>query len=394
MHGLLKHLRADQLRQRPMVMHLAPGQWAGHMRIFHRQCTALAEAGYPVKLVAHLLAGETLDPKITVYTLGAYTNPSLAWSLFKRLRRSQRVYDLARRSDAALYQYYSPEFILWGRRLRSATRRPVIFDCMEDFEGYVRQRRGIPNVLRRPLRLFVRQQLQLAAHSCDAVIVADQGTANTLRPYARRVLTLHNFPRFALFSDLQPTSTEKPYDIVYHGSIPRYHLEVCLAIDAVLVERGYHLSWRFIGRLPEIDWFTRELGLRDICNRFSISGLIPHDQIAREVVKAKIGLIPLPNLPKFQNNIPQKLFEFMALGLPVVMSDLPPSRPFIGDGACGFLVPWDDYHAYADAIIRLLKDPALCRQMGAEGRGRVIREYNWERESQKLIDLYRELLGT
>jgi len=364
------------------------------MRIFHRQCMALAEAGYPVKLVAHLLAGETLDPKITVDTLGEYDMPGLAWSLRKRLRRSQRAYDLARRSDAALYQYYSPEFIFWGRRLRSATRRPVVFDCMEDFEGYVRQRRGIPNVLRRPLSLFVRRQLQLAARSCDAVIVADQGTANILRPYARRVLTLHNFPPFALFSDLQPTSAEKSYDVVYHGSIPRYHLEVCLAIDAVLAERGYHLRWRFIGRLPEIDWFTRELDRRGINNRFSISGLIPYDQIAREVVKAKIGLIPLPNLPKFQTNIPQKLFEFMALEMPVVMSDLPPSRPFVGDEACAFLVPWDDYHAYADAIIRLLQDQGLCRQMGAEGRRRVMREYNWERESQKLIDLYMELLGT
>src|SRR6266511_1469893 len=133
MHGSVIHPRADHRHQRPMVMHLAPGHWAGHMRIFHRQCMALAEAGYPVKLVAHLLAGETLDPKITVDTLGEYDMPGLAWSLRKRLRRSQRAYDLARRSDAALYQYYSPEFIFWGRRLRSATRRPVVFDCMEDF---------------------------------------------------------------------------------------------------------------------------------------------------------------------------------------------------------------------------------------------------------------------
>jgi glycosyltransferase involved in cell wall biosynthesis len=264
---------------------------------------------------------------------------------------------------------------------------------MEDFEGYIRQRRGIPDPLRRPLSLFVRQQLRLAARSSDAVIVADQGTAQMLQPYARRLLVLHNFPQLALFSSPQPPSANRPYDIVYHGSIPKYHLEVCLAIDTVLVERGYYLQWRFIGQVPEIDWFTHELACRGIRKRFCISGLIPHNQIAREISKAKIGIIPLPSLPKFQHNIPQKLFEFMALGIPVVLSDLPPSRPFVGDNACAFLVPSNDYGAYASAIVRLMNDPALCQQMGAEGRRRIEQEYNWDKESQKLIDLYMELLS-
>jgi glycosyltransferase involved in cell wall biosynthesis len=140
-------------------------------------------------------------------------------------------------------------------------------------------------------------------------------------------------------------------------------------------------------------WLTDELDRRGVRDRFSISGLVPHDQIAREVIKAKIGIIPLPRLPKFERNIPQKLFEFMALQMPVVLSDLPPSRPFVGDSACAITVPPDDYRAYADAIIRLLGDPALRQRMGAEGRKRVEQVLNWEHESRKLIDLYRELLG-
>jgi glycosyltransferase involved in cell wall biosynthesis len=205
---------------------------------------------------------------------------------------------------------------------------------------------------------------------------------------------LHNFPRSDLFLNARPTSSDKPYDIIYHGSVPKYHLEVCLAVDAILMARGYHVQWRLISRgTPALDWFNRELARRRLTERFHISGLMPHDQIAKEVSKAKMGIIPLPNLPKFQNNIPRKLFEFMALGMPVVMSDLPPSRPFVGDGYCAFMVPPDDYGAYADAIIRLLNDPALRHQMGKEGRRRVDREYNWEKESQKLLDLYRELLG-
>jgi glycosyltransferase involved in cell wall biosynthesis len=110
------------------------------------------------------------------------------------------------------------------------------------------------------------------------------------------------------------------------------------------------------------------------------------------VRQGRIGFIPLPDLPKFQHNIPTKLFEFMALGMPVVLSDLPPSRPFVGDGRCALMVPANDREAYADAIIRLLDNPELRRTMGAEGRARVINRFNWQRESQHLLALYAELL--
>ncbi|MGH8056900.1 MAG: glycosyltransferase, partial [Candidatus Entotheonellia bacterium] len=172
-------------------------------------------------------------------------------------------------------------------------------------------------------------------------------------------------------------------------------LEACLGIDAALVKRGYQVRWRLISKaIPESAWFTQTLAARGIQERFRLDGLIPHDQIAQEVVSAKVGLIPLPDLPKFRNNIPRKLFEFMALGMPVVLSDLAPSRPFVGDGVCALLVLPGDYDAYAEAIIRLLDDPELRCKMGAEGRRRVEQVYNWEQESHKLLDLYAELLGT
>lgn len=376
------------------VMHLAPGFQADHTRIYHKHCLSLVEAGYPVELVAHSPVGQDLDARLGFHSLGDLGQATIAWRLFHRLQRCQRTYALARHAQAQVYQYYAPEFIPWGNRLRRATTVPVVFDCMEDYEGYALQRRGIPHLLRKPLAAVARRQLRLAAQYCDALFLADEGTARLLRPYARRVVVLHNFPRLQLFPKPAPGSVEKVYDLVYHGSLPRYHLTACLGIDTALVQRGYRVRWRLIGHIPERAWFMRELAQRGVQERFVLSGYIPHDRIALEVSRAKIGLIPLPQLPKFFNNIPQKLFEFMALQMPVVLSDLPPSRPFVGDGACAIMVPPDDYAAYAEAIVTLLKDETLRRQMGAEGRKRVEEEYNWERESHKLIAVYKELIAS
>lgn len=376
----------------PITFHIAPGQWAGHGRIYHRICLSLAHAGYAVHLAAHPSVNGYVAPEVQFHSLGNFGKTTLSWRLMQRLRRSDRAYQLAIRSNANLFHFYAPEFITWAVRLRRKTNRPVIFDCMEDFEGYALQRRGIPDLLRRPLARLVRAQLRYAVRNVDAVVVSDAGTGKLLEPYARRVLVVHNYPQLALFPDPQDRGGTKQFDLTYHGSIPRYHLEVCFAIDEALLARGRHVTWRFIGRLSETEWFMRETARRNASQRFIYAGLVAHDQVAGEVLKARIGIIPLPNLPKFQHNIPQKLFEFMALRMPVVLSDLPPSRPFVGDGACALMVKPDDPAAYADAIIRLLDNPTLCQQMGTEARRRVEQIYNWERESSRLLDLYAELL--
>lgn len=374
------------------TLHLAPGHWAGHMRIYHRICRSLADAGHTVELAAHPAEIDHLDPRVRLHSLGSLGRVTLNWRLSQRLQRSRRAYQLARRSDADLLAFYAPEFISWGVRLRRELRRPVIFDCMEDFEGYALQRSGIPGWMRKPLARVVRAQLRYAARNVDAVVTSDIGTAELLGPAARRVVVIHNFPQLSLFPD-PGADRAAEYDLTYHGSIPIYHLQVCFAVDDALRARGRLVTWRFIGRMPHHEWFSAEVAKRGAQQRFTFTGQIPHDQVAREVARARIGIIPLPDRPKFHSNIPQKLFEFMALRMPVVLSDLPPSRPFVGDGACAFMVRPDAPEEYADAILRLLESDALRRAMGDEGRRRAVAEYNWEMESQKLIALYGELLS-
>lgn len=378
------------------TMHLAPGHWAGHMRIYHRLCLSLIQAGYRVDLAAHPASYDQLSPLVHFHSLGSLGKLTLDWRLGQRIQRSRAAFQLAMRSDADIFAFYAPEFINWAVRLRKAKQRPIIFDCMEDFEGYALQRSGLPNQLRKPLARLVRAQLYYAARNIDAIVTSDVGTAQMLASQARRILVVHNFPQLELFPDTAESESEqqKCYDLTYHGSIPRYHLQVCFAVDDAIVARGRKVSWRFIGRLPELDWFNEEVRRRHAGDRFHFTSQIPHEQIAAEVRKARIGIIPLPDRPKFHQNIPQKLFEFMALRMPVVLSDLPPSRPFVGDGACGYMVAPDDPHAYASAILRLLDDPNLRRSMGNEGRRRIEQSYNWEMESHKYIDLYADLLQT
>lgn len=362
------------------------------MRIFHRICKSLYRAGYSVDIAVNMRGDEKAFAGINAHSLGQWAPGARGDSLSVRMARCKRAFQLAVARQADINAFYSLEYVPWAVAMKRKIKRPVIFDCMEDFEAYALQKAGIPGPLRRPLAWAIGATLRWSSRHIDAMVVSDAATGKRFERSAQRVLVVHNFPELALFPSPSIAAEPPTFDLTYHGSLPRYHLETCLAADDALAARGKKVRWRFIGRMLCKEWFTAEIAKRGALERFALVDLVPHDQIAQEVRKAKIGIIPLPDLPKFHSNIPQKLFEFMALGMPVVMSDLAPSRPFMGDGKAGFMVNPSDPGAYAEAILRLLQSPGLCQEMGAEGRRRVEQQYNWERESQKLLTLYQELL--
>jgi glycosyltransferase involved in cell wall biosynthesis len=84
--------------------------------------------------------------------------------------------------------------------------------------------------------------------------------------------------------------------------------------------------------------------------------------------------------------------EGMACGRPVVGSAVGGITYTLADGLTGFLVPPRDPPALAEQLHQFLREPALCRQMGAAARKRVERDFTWPLVARRTADLYQELL--
>jgi len=87
------------------------------------------------------------------------------------------------------------------------------------------------------------------------------------------------------------------------------------------------------------------------------------------------------------------MMEAMAAGIPVVATDIASASEVIADGVTGILVPHNDTHAMAEAILRLLNDPNIRRQMGQAGRKRAEEQFSFERNVQLTQTVYDNLLN-
>ncbi|MBZ0253555.1 MAG: glycosyltransferase, partial [Candidatus Methylomirabilis sp.] len=158
-----------------------------------------------------------------------------------------------------------------------------------------------------------------------------------------------------------------------------------------LVRSDLNVRLIFVGSfdLPSTEAATRATPGWD---RVDFRGFQGRREVAAALAEARAGLtlfLPLPNHVAAQ---PNKLFEYMAAGLPLIASDFPLWRAIVAGANCGLLVEPLDPRAIAAAIEQILEHPDDADKMGRRGREAVYARYNWNVEAEKLLRFYEACL--
>lgn len=374
------------------IVHFTSVHPATDTRIFHRQCRWLAAAGAQVTLIA---TGET--PCVGLSADNG-TDPRVRLRMLPRPRhRGQRLTRTfaamlvaAWREPADLYHFHDPELILAGMLLRLTGRR-VVYDVHEDVPRQILSKPWIPRPFRSLIAGLVRGCEAVAARTLSGFVVAWPAIAP--RFPAGRTVVVGNFP--ALDELLPATLTpyeQRPPDVAYVGGISRIRsAQEMVAAMALLPEEFCAARLHLAGTFSDPALEAR-VAAQDGWTRTCFHGWQGRDQVAELLNRVRAGIVVMYPEPNHLNAYPNKLFEYMAAGIPVVASDFPLWREIVETAGCGLLVPPRDPAALAAAITWLLAHPQVAAAMGAAGQQAVRRRYNWEREATGLLRLYLQIL--
>lgn len=169
----------------------------------------------------------------------------------------------------------------------------------------------------------------------------------------------------------------------------RYLVEAC----AELKRRGLEFVCVCVGAGPDLETVRRRvraLGLREM----RLVGAKPHHHVMRLLSRSSLMVLPSLVMDSGKTEgIPVALMEALAHGIPVVSSDISGIPELVESGRIGgLLVPQKNADALADAMERLLRDPARAECLGARGRERVLAQYNLDRNMEQKKQFFLERL--
>ena len=369
----------------PKVVHLTTVHPPFDNRIFHKECRSLADTGYKVVLIAQHSHDETADG-IRIRAL-----PQVTSRKERMTRLPPLALNLARAEQAALYHFHDPELLPAMSRLKREGAQ-VIFDMHENLQKDISNKPWLHPLLRKPvaaLTMFAARRWLRGMH----VIYAEHSYAADY-PWIKNSTTVLNLPRADELLAIK-ADPAKPPAVGYIGLVhPRKVSPTVLEAFRILKQQGHPVGFECVGPtsvqyLSHLKQLVAQHGLAGI--RFH--GYRPPSEGMLIMSRCRIGLCVLEPSPNMLESYPTKIFEYMALGLPVVCSDFPLYKSIVENHECGMCVNPHNGEAIAKAIKQLLDEPALANQMGGRGRKAVGDHYRWETEEAKLLTLYKELIS-
>jgi glycosyltransferase involved in cell wall biosynthesis len=159
------------------------------------------------------------------------------------------------------------------------------------------------------------------------------------------------------------------------GQVKKSHPAVKLVIAGMFVPAEY----------------DNELAQEDGWDAVEFVGWKNREDMRILLANADIGIALMHPVENYVAAQPNKLFEYMAAGLPVVASDFPWWRNIIEGSGAGLLANPQDPESIADKIEWLIGHPDEAHKMGVAGRRAVDLQYNWTAEFRKLHELYTAL---
>lgn len=362
-------------------------------RIYYKESLSLKKAGYDVTIIAPYNKKRDVVNELKIIGIEVVYRTKI----IKFLTSLIKIYKLCKLEKADFYHFHDVELLPVGLLLRVFTRAKIIYDAHECFPDMIRMTPAISERLRNTIANLVSLLEKMLCPFMHYIIVADDALKKRYTKMNKNVEIIYNFLLLSMFKESGENSElinkYKKWEIlIYEGGINKYRglFQMMIAVREVKKSIS-NIKLLLLGKFTnlifkkEAEEYIRKNNLRENIEYISA---VDHKYVPQYIRLARIGLVILQPVSKFLKNIPIKQFEYMACGIPIVGSKLPPIQKYIEESYSGILVNPENVDEIADAIKYLLENPKKARMFGENGKKAVLEKYNWGLMEKRLLKIY------
>lgn len=376
-------------QERLRVVSLASGHPVNDPRVTHKQARSLARAGYDVTVLG---CGGDDSEEIEGVRLVKVTSERVK-GLWDRAKVLPTIYRMAASMRPHIVVCHEPESAVVGVFVRARTGAKLHFDVHELFHETLSSR--MPGWARSCVRLLSMLLLKYLGRTADLVTVASPANAEFYfrTRKERDVYVIHNSPRPETFPCAEQRSNG-PVTLCHEGVLD-LNRGFVQAIEALAIARSKAaLRLVFLGRIHPscatlFEDTIEKLGLAD-----AVEGpnWIDYCLLGKELSRCQVGLVTMQPTPNNYLSLSNKLYNYMACGMPVIVPRGSASADLVEKYECGLCVDTTKPSEIAKAMVLLGTDEQLRSEMSANGRAAIQNELGWHRMEELLLHLYSGLV--
>jgi glycosyltransferase involved in cell wall biosynthesis len=262
-------------------------------------------------------------------------------------------------------------------------KKKVIYDVF-DFYG---------DMFSIPLRNIIRTVDLSLMPFADGIIIADESRTEQIhRSLSETVIVINNSPQRNAFQRISlPEKTTKDFTLFVGGNImvDRGVDQLITAVQHLdnveLVVIGYSHSTKLTKKLRQMCSSMTNVSL-------SLGGVAHEDILGQTAIADLIVAFYDPRVTNNWYASPNKLFEAMMYGKPILVNDGTSMAAIVREERCGCVVPFGEVKAIRETISTLRSDPKLCETLGQNGQAAFNAKYDWTIMEKRLVGFYGRIL--